>query len=383
MTYRIAHIVAHPPFREGTGTACYYNARALIDLGCKVTVFAPRMKNYQNSESLDFYRFLPCWLAIGNAYLTPHILDIQNVDILHLHFPFIFGSELTWIKAISSRIPLIITYHSDLIASGIRKPLFAIYHKLIAPIVLKYARKIAVTSHDYAFSAYYGKTLFSQRKDDLVEIGNGVDTEIFRPDLPGDIVRNRHQILHDETALLFVSSLDRSHARKGLNTLIDTLPLLNGIKVKLIIAGDGNMRLDYEKKVVNLGLGNRVLFTGRIPQAELPAYYAVCDMVVIPSRPPEAFGLSLAQGMAAGKPVIGSDIPGVRTLVRTGVDGFLIEPDDIPALAERIKTLAGDPQLRLEMGQSGRARIEEQFTWKKVGDRLLRLYQTTCHHDEN
>jgi glycosyltransferase involved in cell wall biosynthesis len=135
------------------------------------------------------------------------------------------------------------------------------------------------------------------------------------------------------------------------------------------------MRPSYEEQVRSLGLGARVIFAGRVPQDELPAYYAACDIVVIPSRPPEAFGVSLAQGMSAGKPVIGSNIPGVRTLVHNGEQGFLVPVGDTKTLAERIGTLAGDATLRARMGMAGRERITEHFTWKVAGEKLLGMYQ--------
>jgi glycosyltransferase involved in cell wall biosynthesis len=124
-----------------------------------------------------------------------------------------------------------------------------------------------------------------------------------------------------------------------------------------------------------LGLTGRVTFAGRVPQDKLPAYYAASDAVVIPSRPPEAFGVSLAQGMAAGKPVIGSDIPGVRTLIREGEQGFLIPIGDQTALAKQILVLAGGPSLRAKMGAAGRERIIQNYTWKAAGAKLLNMYK--------
>jgi glycosyltransferase involved in cell wall biosynthesis len=175
--------------------------------------------------------------------------------------------------------------------------------------------------------------------------------------------------------MLFVSSLDRSHVRKGLGFLLETLALIKDSTVKLVIVGGGDMRPEYEQQVHGLGLSGRALFAGRVPQHELPAYYVASDAVVIPSRPPEAFGVALAQGMAAGKPVISSDIPGVRTLVHDGEHGFLIPVGDQSALMKRILTLAADPALRLQMGATGRKRIIQNYTWKAAGQKLLEMYK--------
>jgi glycosyltransferase involved in cell wall biosynthesis len=107
----------------------------------------------------------------------------------------------------------------------------------------------------------------------------------------------------------------------------------------------------------------------------LPLYYAASDSVIVPSRLQESFGLTLAEGMASGKPVIGSHIPGVRVVVEDGVNGFLIPPGDQRVLTARIHQLAEDAALRQRMGQAGRQRIVQHFTWQKVAERLHSLYQ--------
>jgi glycosyltransferase involved in cell wall biosynthesis len=372
----VTHIVAHPPFREGTGTVCYYNARAVQELGCGVTVYAPRLHLDRSHERLEFYRFMPCWLAVGSAYLTPRILNIDSTDLVHLHLPFIIGAELVLAKALFAGIPLVVTYHSDLLSTSmVRRAVFPIYNRTSMPLVLNKACKIVVTSVDYARSCFYGRSIFRRRVEDVVEVPNGIDVDAFRPGIDASTIVDRHRLRSDDFVLLFVSSLDPSHARKGLDLLLDTMPELHVGPTKLIVVGDGTMRSAYAQRARQLGLDAQVVFAGRVSQKELPAYYAASDMVVIPSRPPEAFGVALAQGMAAGKPVIGSNIPGVCTVIENGETGFLIEPGNKAALAERIEQLAGDPGLRERMGCQGRERVVERYTWQKVGERLLTLYQ--------
>jgi glycosyltransferase involved in cell wall biosynthesis len=225
----------------------------------------------------------------------------------------------------------------------------------------------------------YSHTIFRERQQDLVEVGNGVDVDAFSPQVDGAPIRARYGLGSDDCLLLFVSSLDRSHARKGLHTLLKALAQLPDRRCGLVVVGDGDMRGAYEQQARELGLAGRVHFAGRVPQRELPAHYAACDMVVIPSRPPEAFGVALAQGMAAGKPVIGSDIAGVRTLVEDGASGFLVPPGDARSVAERIAQLAGDAPLRTRMGAQGRRRIVERYTWRRAGARLLDLYEQVLH----
>ena len=368
-------IVAHPPFREGTGTTCYYNALALRKLGCDVVVYAPRIRLSESEINIEFYRYMPTMLAIGNAYFTPEILRIRKTDLIHLHFPFILGSELVLLKKVISYVPFLVTYHNDLIGGGLRLPAFYIYNRLLVPIILSRANKIIVTSYDYAGSSIFNLSIFQKRRKDVVEIHNGVDVDFFRPGVDANFVRSRHNLQTQDTVLLFLSSLDRSHARKGLGILLLALSKLSNQKIKLLIVGDGDMRSEYVNKVKELNLESKVVFTGRVPQNELPGYYAACDMVVIPSRPPEAFGLALAQGMAAGKPVIGSNIPGVRCLIQEGKTGFMVEPDDILGLVDRIEELVLNQELRNAMGRRGRNFITQHYTWGRAGTDLLKLYK--------
>lgn len=378
---KILHIAAHPPFREGIGTVCFYNARALRELGCQVRVYAPNLgTSHLSADMLDAYHLMPRWLSIGNAYLTPALLAAEKADLIHLHFPFIFGSELTLLRAWASRAPLVLTYHNDLIGGGIRRPSFWLYNRLNAPLILNAARKIVVTSFNYASTSIYADTIFRARQNDLLEVFNGVDVEAFHPNVDGDFVRARHGLQTNDFLLLFVSSLDRSHARKGLDLLLQALADIPGSASKLLIVGDGDMRSEYEASAARLGLRERAIFAGRVPQGEMAAHYAASDAVCIPSRPPEAFGLALAQGMAAGKAVIGSDIAGVRLLIRDGEQGFLIPPGDRAALVERILTLAGNPALRAQMGAAGRERILQNFTWKRAAEKLLAIYREILSH---
>jgi len=175
--------------------------------------------------------------------------------------------------------------------------------------------------------------------------------------------------------LLFVANLDRAHVRKGLPLVLDVLARLPDRAIKLLVAGDGEMRAHYEERAAALGIRDRVIFAGRIPHDQLAAFYAASDLVVVPSRPPESFGLALAEGMASGKPVIGCNIPGVRTLVRDGETGFLIEPGDATGLARRIELLVRNDDLRDAMGRRSHQRIIQHFTWSHVGERLLAMYE--------
>lgn len=382
---RVAHIVAHPPFREGTGTAAYYYARAVRQQGIDAHLYVPDLPGKPPAAELDVpYHYMPCHFAVGNAYLTPHLPAITRPDILHLHAPFIFGNELTLWKSVSYGIPLVVTYHNDLLSNlrggGVRYPFFAVYNRTVMPAVLRYATHITVPSSDWAAHSMYGATLFRKRADALSEVPNGVDVQLFHPACSGAAVRHHYTIASDSIVVLYIASLDRSHHRKGLALLLEALATLALPTVHLLVVGDGDMRGEYEARAVKPDLAGRVSFAGRQTPPAVVHYFAAADIVAVPSLPPETFGMALVEGMAMGKPVIGSKIPGVRRVVKDGETGLLIAPGSLPELVERLRTLATNHALRERMGRQARAWVEQQFSWRAVGAQLRRVYDEVLHH---
>jgi N,N'-diacetylbacillosaminyl-diphospho-undecaprenol alpha-1,3-N-acetylgalactosaminyltransferase len=108
---------------------------------------------------------------------------------------------------------------------------------------------------------------------------------------------------------------------------------------------------------------------------DLHEFYAACDVVTLPSEH-EGFPYSLLEGAAAAKPLIGTDIPGVRCAIQAGQTGLLVPVKDEVALAKAIQTLASDPALRSRLGQNARQRVEQQFSREVVLNNLLTFYQT-------
>ncbi len=108
---------------------------------------------------------------------------------------------------------------------------------------------------------------------------------------------------------------------------------------------------------------------------DLQGFYTACDAVVLPSQH-EGFGYSLLEGAAAAKPLIGTDIPGVRCAIQHQKTGLLVPPQDEVALSEAIQQLAADPELRSQLGKNARKRVEQEFSREIVLADLLKLYQT-------
>jgi rhamnosyl/mannosyltransferase len=126
-----------------------------------------------------------------------------------------------------------------------------------------------------------------------------------------------------------------------------------------------------------MGVEDRVRFLGRVPDEDLASVYAACDVFVLPSVSRlEAFGIAALEAMSTAKPVVVSDIPGVREVIEDGREGLLADPVNPQDLGEKILRLLSDPEARKEMGRRGREKVLADFTIDRVTDRIEALYRS-------
>ncbi len=380
---KIAHITAtFPPDYNGTANVCYHNALELAKLGHEVHVFTSEhpLNDYRDPGELDVHR-LPALLRIGNAPLNPSLLNaLKGFDLLHLHYPFYSGAEMVFLRSILDKTPYVITYHQDVRLEGILGPVIKLHSKSVGRLVLGSCSRLFVTSWDYAMNSGI-RDIAVSKGGNAVEVPNGVDVDRFHPEVSGDSIREKHGIRKEEQVVLFVGALDRAHYFKGVNLLLESMLRLDNPNVKLVVVGDGNMRQEYINHAQDLGLNGRVVFTGRVSGEELPLYYAMSDLLTLPSTTEgEAFGLVLIEAMASGKPVIASNLPGLRSVVDEGVTGLLAKPGDVEDLTEKLDSILSHPELMLKMGIEGRKKVEARYAWHNIGVLLERLYREVLEH---
>lgn len=374
---RIAHVTAtFPPYRGGTGNVCFQSARALARRGHEVHVFTAAQLGPPGEEvgaGVMVHR-LRALLRVGNAPFLPGLLGaLRGFGVIHLHYPFIGGAEMVRLATVLYRTPLVISFHNDLIGDGARAPAFSLYQRLSARLTVTGAARLGVSSRDHYQSSRLRQALGGMERT-VVEVPPGVDTAHFSPDAAPDDLRQRFGIPESHQLVLFVAALDRAHHFKGLGLLLQVMPLLPP-STWLLVVGDGDLRQAYERQATALGIADRIIFAGGIDQAHLPPFYRSADVTVLPSAPPESFGLVLIESLACGTPVITSDIPGVRTVVDHGRDGLLIAPGDRDSLRSAIEQLLGDRCCRTAMGHAGRAKAVERYRWEAIGAQLETLYR--------
>lgn len=373
---KVAHVSAtFPPYLAGIGNVAFHNARCLADLGHDVTVYTARIEDQPrtpwDSFAVDWLRPV---FKIGLAPFTPGLLKMPRYDLVHLHYPFIFGAEMVLLNARLRRQPFVLTYHNDLLAPGAKGALFRIYERVWATSVLRAARKIIVPSLEFARASPLLAPLVRNNSPRIVEVPNGVDTALFSPRDP-DRSRKRFGPTGVGPLLVFVGAMDSAHHPKGgVPILLEAMTRLASRDVRAILVGAGDRLAEYRNLAASLGLASRVRFTGRISDDELADVYAAATIVVQPSQLFETFGMAAAQGMACGRPVIVSNLPGVARMVREAGGGLLVPPGDPGALAAAIDSLLRDPGLRAKLGSEGRAGVVARYEWRTVGSQLLRTY---------
>ncbi|MDD5626225.1 MAG: glycosyltransferase family 4 protein [Patescibacteria group bacterium] len=370
----IAHIVStFPPYFGGMGNTCYYQVKEFARRGHNVLVLTPRYGGKKlPTQDYDFRTiYLKPFLKFGNAAMVPQVTwHLKNFDIIHLHWPFI-GAEFIIFAKLCGLIKksLVVQYQMDLIDRGWRGIFFKLYSLFFIPILAKAADKILVSSFDYAHYSHIRRYVDRFEKK-FIAVPLGVDMSKFYLQPKDDELLKKYNLSYREKIVLFVGGLDRAHYFKGINVLIKAIANVN---CKLIIVGEGDLKPKYQALVNNLNIKEKVIFAGYVSDEDLPKYYNLADVCVLPSiGRSEAFGLVLVEAMACAKPIIVSDLPGPRTLVQN--NGFKVKIGDVNDLRQKISLILEDQVLANQLGAQSFKLVKEQYNWPTSVQKLEQIY---------
>lgn len=294
-------------------------------------------------------------LSLRLAGQVKAILNQEQFDVVHLHEPLLPALPLQVLRF--SNAVNIGTFHAY-------RGRHLAYHygkRILKHWFRKLDGKIAVSLPAMEFVRQYFPGYYNI-------IPNGIDYERFAGQtdpLP--------EFSDEKLNLLFVGRLEK---RKGVRYLLEAFQVLKGRypACRLIIVGPVPRGAErYQEWVKRRGLAD-VVFTGRVSHEDLPRYYSSAHIFCSPATGQESFGIVLLEAMAAGKPIVATDIEGYRRLVEPEVDGLLVPPKDKKALAKALLDLVEDETRRKEMGEAGRSKAR-QYTWGAVAGRVLSYYQ--------
>lgn len=372
---KIAQLSAtFPPYMAGSGNVCFNYSLELAKRGHEVTVYTSKYLE-SNNETTDLFkvkRFNPLF-KIGNAPFMPQFMNIKNFDIIHLHYPFYFGGEMIYFLRKLKNQKYIISYHNNLsyyrYISPFLNKFVRIHDKLISKRILENAENVIVPTLDF-----YHSIDFKLNQDFITEIPNGVDLSIFTNF--EDDIRTALGLEYSKI-ILFVGALDKAHFYKGLEILMLSFKKLlkDYDNIKLIVIGGGNLEGYYKNLSKEFKIEKSIIFIGPITDfKKLARYYNTADVVVYPTFASESFGMVLAESMAMGKPIIASNVPGVRSVVDNKENGLLFEPKNVDELTSKISYLLENEDIRKSLGVMGRKKAIEMYSWYCIVNKVEAVY---------
>ncbi len=380
------------PLSGGTGAYVYYLSNELMKNGYKICVVtgSDQTLDIKVNEQLNvFFLKIPktpvikSFLLAASSYRKLNsVRGSVNVDITHANLPLTpnfavppnFGKTLvctvhsTWkgeAQAIRSEP------YSRLNANEKFMVSFNWFLRIFEEKMLERANKIIAVSH---FTKRELLEYYKVPEEKIRVIHNGVDVNKFKPALDKRKVKEELGFKADDLAIL---SVGRLYARKGLFTLIESMPaVVKRFKnAKFIISGKGQS--DEMRKLIahaeKIGVKDNLIFTGYYPDKKLPKLYQAADVFAF-STFYEHHPFAVLEALSTGLPVVTTSVGGIPETIESGKNGFLVEPFNPKQFADRILYLLEHPAEASEMGLLARKTILERFDWRIVVKDVLKVY---------
>jgi phosphatidylinositol alpha-mannosyltransferase len=329
-------------------------AGRLRDRGHTVEILAPADTPSAEIRSLGRSVGIPYNGSVARVAFGPRValrtrraMKRVRPDVVHVHEPFAPSAGM--LALLTAAAPVVATFHSSAPESRA--------YKAAAPILRPLWRKIAV------------KIAVSEEARRTVERAFGPGARVIPNGIALERFANLTPPAGDNQRILFIGRLE---PRKGAGILLDAF---KGVAARvpeasLMFVGEGPERKALEREAAGLD----VAFHGRLEHEELAAALERSAVLCAPSLGGESFGIVLLEAMAAGRPVVASDIPGYAAVARDGIDALLVPPGDAAALASVLTALLRDPARARAMGVAGRERAA-RFSWDVVAGEVEQAYR--------
>ena len=380
------------PLTGGTGSYVYYLSNELLKNGYKIHVVtgSNQARDVQVNPQLDvsFLKIpkMPIvksfMLAAASARKLQSVRDTANVDVMHPQLPLTpnfavppnFGKALvctvhsTWkgeAEAIRGEPYMRLNANEKFLVS------FNRFLRFFEEGMLHRARKIIAVSH---FTKWELTNYYKIPAHKIKVIHNGVDIKKFQPTADKRKIKAELGFNPDDIAIV---SVGRLYARKGLFTLIESMPAVvkRFPNAKFIISGKGQS--DEMNKLnahaERLGVKNNIIFTGYYPDKKLPKLYQAADVFAF-STFYEHHPFAVLEALSTGLPVVTTTVGGIPETIKTGKNGFLVKPFDEKAFADRILYLLEHKEFASEMGAAARKTVVEQLDWRIVVKDAMKVY---------
>lgn len=312
------------------------------------------------------------WAYQFNATMTETALlkiDAWKPDLIHAHDWLVAPSAIA-VKHLR-RIPLLSTIHStELGRSGSLEEDSQKHIMEMESFLIRESSKIIVTSN---YMKKETSALFGLSKARIQVISNGIEKVVQKEGLDLQAIRGRYA-LPWEKLVIFVG---RMFEQKGPHILLDAASqiLQKRQDFKFVFVGEGPLKSMMQKKASEMNIGQKMYFTGFIPDSELHELYAVADVAVFPSLY-EPFGIVCLEAMAAGCPVIAANVGGLAEIIEDGKTGILVPPNDSIALNNVILKVSDNGSLARHLSMNGREHVLYNYRWDKIAGGTLDVYRS-------
>jgi phosphatidylinositol alpha-mannosyltransferase len=346
-------------------------AEQFIAMGHEVRILAPASGvkgrvHEKNIVKMGWTTPIPINGSIARILIDPslafrvrRVLQREHFDIIHVHEPLVPGLSQQVLRL--SHALTVGTFHAASYSHmySTSQLAYASTYPLLRPLFRKLAGCIAVSTAAQQFIARYFPA-------DYRIIPNGISLDRFRPDtLP------LAKYMDGKLNILFVGRFEK---RKGAKYLLRAIPYIRERhpNTRFIFVGEGRLRPGFQRYVEKQGWHN-IIFTGYVSDEDLPRYFASAKIFCATAIGGESLGIVLLEAMAAGKPVVASDIRGYATVVDNGIDGLLTPPRQPEELAHAINTLLENDALCQQFIQNGLLKARN-YAWPYVAKSVMNYY---------
>ena len=351
-------------------------SKRLIKDGHEVTVVTYRdsadVPEYENDKGVNVYRvdnymihpnnFID-WIMQLNFNMLSKATEIINkeggFDVIHAHDWLVTYAAKSLKNAYD--IPIVATIHAT--EAGRNSGIHDETQRYINDTewLLTYEATEVIVNSNYMKNEI--QRLFGLPFDKINVIPNGINLSNFTG-IERDYDFRRQYAMDNEKIILYVGRLVYE---KGVQHLIAAMPkiLLNYHDAKLIIAGRGGMMDELRAEASNLGLNDKIYFTGYLNSKQVQKMYKCADVAVFPSTY-EPFGIVALEAMLAGVPTVVSDVGGLDEIVTHGVDGMKSYAGNANSIADSVTALLYDHQLATNVSKKAKQKVKDQFNWEKI-----------------
>ena len=377
---KILHIIPYfNPKRGGDVNVCYNLSKQLVKRGQEVTIITTDFEfdeEYAKIIEKEGVKVIPfhCLANISLFLISPSIKrwlkgNIRKFDIVHMHTFRSYQNSVVHHYAPKYNIPYILQAHGDVPYANIKDRRKKVFDIIFGYRILRNALKVIAVSK--AEVEQYKQAGINE--DKIVPVPDGIDVNAFKNLPTYGKFREKYDI-KEKRMILFLGLI---HKRKGIDFLIKSFSELtkeSNDVVLVVIGPDDGYKVEIEKLITALNLGNRIKLMGYVDEKDKISAYIDADILVYPGIL-EIFGLVPFEAIMCGTPVIVTDDCGCGELVEASGAGYLVEYGDIEGLKERMKEAIENPEEGEKMVKKGKKYIEENLSWDKVVKEVEKVYE--------